>query len=360
MAEANPEFIFVLGPQTGLRTVVMKSPAVAGRVASCEVHVAEEFVSRHQFRLELTADGWVMENLSVNGTRVNGRKFKTGKKVLLDSGDVLGMGKDTEILFVAPGDDPDQVLFESRSAHPAEAEGPAPPPVPEDRGETEQPAEQPAEQAQASQRDVPPGAPEGPDEEITDEQRERKAKIRKYVIFGAVWGVALIALIIVLSMVERGGTIVSSRPRQLSKHHIAEALREDIERNKNLQAAAERLRKAVSGYGTGKWFRPGELQECVKNFKLHLAYLGRPDFDNPRHSLMYKDARDRLTDKVQKEYWQGWIREQDGRWAGADEIWQRLMRVIPRDQEWNTPGYERLQKNIMAHAAYVRRHLRKK
>ena len=354
MAEANPEFVFVSGPQTGLRTIVMKSPAVAGRVASCDVHVTEEFVSRRQFSLELSADGWVMENLSASGTRVNGRKFKT-RKVLLDSGDVLGMGKDTEVLFVAPGDDPDQVLSEYRSAHPAEAEAPPPPALPgegpEDQGETEQPAEQPAEQAQA---------PEQPDEEITDEQRQRKAKIRKYVIFGSVWGAALIALIIVLSMVKRGEPILSGRPAQFSKHQIAEALREDIERSKNLQAAAERLRKAVSGYRTGKSFHEGELQDCVKNFKLHLAYLGRPDFDDPRHSLMYKDARDRLVARVQKEYWQGWIREQDGRWAGADTIWQRLMRVIPRDQEWNTPGYERLQKNIMAHAAYVRRHMGKR
>jgi len=349
MAQANPELIFLTGPQQGRRSVIMTSPAVAGRVASCDLHLSEEFVSRQQFSLELTVDGWVMENLSVNGTRVNGKRFKAGKKVLLDSGDVLRMGRDTEILFVAPGDDPDMILAEHRSANPVQAPAPRAPA-----------AEAPRDQPQ-SEPSSPAPPPEEPAEEMTEEQKLTKAKIRKYVIFGIVWGIGLVVLIAVLVMMRGGdGPIKRARPAKLSKRQIEEMLREDIGRDKNLQEAAERLTKAIGKYGTGKWFREGELQNCVKNFKLHLAYLGRPDFEDPKHSLMYKDARRKLIREVQDRYREAWIMEQDRQWAAADEGWQILMRVIPRDPEWDTPGYDKLQRDIMAHASYARRYLRKR
>lgn len=349
MPQPNPELIFLTGPQQGQRSIIMTSPAVAGRVASCDLHLTEEFVSRQQFSLELTVEGWVMENLSANGTRVNGKKFKAGKRVLLDSGDVLRMGRDTEVLFVAPGDDPDQILAEYQLANPVQAPAPQAPATeaPQDRPESKPPPL--------------PSAPEEPAEEMTDEQKLAKAKIRKYVIFGIVWGIGLVALIAALTMMRGGdGPIRSSRPTKLLKRRIEGMLREDISREKNLQEAAERLTKAIGKYGTGKWFREGELQNCVKNFKLHLAYLDSPDFDDPKHSLMYKDARGKLIRRVQDRYREAWFREQDRQWAGADEIWQKLMRVIPRDSEWDTTGYDKLQRNIMAHAAYARRYLRKR
>ena len=196
---------------------------------------------------------------------------------------------------------------------------------------------------------------------MTDEERLTRAKIRKYIIFGVVWGIGLIVLIAVLVTMRGGdGPMRSVRPAQLSKRQIEDMLREDLRRPKNLQEAAERLTKAVGRYGTGKWFLPGELQNCVKNFKLHLAYLGSPDFDDPKHKLRYTHARDKLIKQVQGGYREAWIREQDRQWAGADEGWQLLMRVIPRDPEWDTKGYKKLQRDIMTHASYARRYLRKR
>ena len=353
MAQANPELIFLTGPQQGQRSVIMTSPAVAGRVASCDLHLSEEFVSRQQFSLELTVDGWVMANLSVNGTRINGKKYKAGKRILLDSGDVLRMGRDTEILFVAPGDDPDMVLAEHRSANPVQAparQAPA----------TETPPDRPEPEPTSP---APPPPPEEPAEEMSDEQELSKAKIRKYVIFGVVWGIGLIVLATVLVLMKGGNGPIgptSSRPTKLSRRQIEDMLQEDIHRDKNLQEAAERLTKAIGKYGTGKWFQEGELQGCVKNFELHLAYRGRPDFDEPKHKIMYKDARNKLIRKVQGNYREAWIREQDRQWVGADEGWQMLMLIVPRDPEWNTAGYDKLQRNIMAHASYARRYLRKR
>ena len=125
MAEPCPELIFLSGPQRGERAAILQSPAVAGRSPQAEIILREQGASREQTRFELTREGWIMENLSANGTRVNGKRYKAGKKILLDTGDILGVGRDTEILYVAAGDDPDTALT-AIGGLPTQAPPPAP------------------------------------------------------------------------------------------------------------------------------------------------------------------------------------------------------------------------------------------
>ena len=77
-----------------------------------------------------TADGWIMENLSANGTAVNGRRYKADKQILLATGDVIGVGMETEILFVAGGDDPAEAIARYRQSQqsPNLSRRPNPPP----------------------------------------------------------------------------------------------------------------------------------------------------------------------------------------------------------------------------------------
>ena len=81
----------------------------------------EEAASREHIRFLFTHDGWVMENLSANGTLINNKRYKRDKKILLDTGDVLGVGLETKILYVAPGDDPEEALGAWRAANPEPA-----------------------------------------------------------------------------------------------------------------------------------------------------------------------------------------------------------------------------------------------
>ena len=74
MANARPELIFVAGPQAGERAVLMTNDVLVGRSPSADVHLEEHAASREQLRFQLTGEGWLMENLSAQGTRINGRR----------------------------------------------------------------------------------------------------------------------------------------------------------------------------------------------------------------------------------------------------------------------------------------------
>ena len=119
MAAARPELLFVRGPQAGQRVVLTTGQAVLGRSPECDVRLEEESASRRQVQFEMTAEGVVVENLSSQGTLISGKRYKSGKRVLLDTGDVLAAGAVTEILFVAAGDDPEAALTAYRQARPA-------------------------------------------------------------------------------------------------------------------------------------------------------------------------------------------------------------------------------------------------
>ena len=109
----NPEcpvLMFVRGPQEGQRVLLNQSVLVLGRGGGSDVMLSEDFASRRQARYELLQPGPTLENLSDKGTWINGKRYKAGKHVLLETGDLIGAGRETEILFVAAGDDADAAL----------------------------------------------------------------------------------------------------------------------------------------------------------------------------------------------------------------------------------------------------------
>ena len=122
MADPRPELIVVRGPHDGERAVLMSDQAVVGRAAECDIQIRDETVSRRQLKFLLAPGGWVVENISANLVRINGKKYRTGRKAFLETGDVLRIGAETDILFISPGDDPDQTLRTYRQDHPLAAE----------------------------------------------------------------------------------------------------------------------------------------------------------------------------------------------------------------------------------------------
>jgi hypothetical protein len=347
MTPPCPELLFVSGPQEGQRVVLLKQVMSAGRAEVCDVHLAEEFASRRHLQFEITPDGCALEVLSPRGLHINGKAYKPGKKILLDTGDCLGIGAATNILFVGAGDDPEAALTAYRKAHPllrpakADAKEEAPP------AETAPPG--PAREEAA--KPTAPGAAGGPEEL---QAQAKRAKVRKYAILGGVYAAAMVVLVIVLAhMKHDDGQTSGGVPIFLPDSAVEEAIREPLSRGSNENLAAEDLRQAQVMFDSRK-FRPGNLQKCVKAFKMHLAYLNRQEFQAPENTTLFQSAREELIQQVKDAYTEARNREMARQWSAASQKWDQLLVILPHDPEWNTAAYNKLVDNVMAHAGYVR------
>ncbi len=345
----NPELIFVSGPQAGERRSLTQRSVVAGRAPSCEIRLVEEFVSRQQFRIENTADGWVVENLSSHGTLINDKKFKAGKKVILDTGDVLSVGAMTRIMFVSADDDGAAALEQYRQQHPQNEEVHEVPDVIADGETKEVPQTSTEPQAAVAEEPAEEATPAAP-----------PSKLRKYGIYAAIYLAALVALAVALSSINKTDGTGNGPPAIMEQREIEESLSEPLKRGVNSNMAAEHRQKAINIYD-GRSFRTGGLQACVKLFKLSLASQSgnKIEFDDFKVNEMYRTSSTELADQVYNSYRSALILEKGGQWVAAIGGWEKLRVVIPQDSEWDTTGYEKLSKNIASHAAYCRQQLKK-
>ncbi len=342
MADPRPELLFVRGPQAGHRAVVMKDGAVVGRGSAADIRLAEQHASRQHARLLHTVEGWIVENVGSSFTCVNGKKYKSGKQILLDTGDVIGIGLQTEALFVAPGDDPDGALAAWKAQH-ADAPDAAP--------DTESPI---APDTPAP--DEPPTTTV-PDADAPAAPAAAPSKMRKYALFAGLYLVGMVVLVAVLLSLRGGGGSgpSSDLPKVLAPADIADALRAPLRRAPNAQEAAARLETARAL--AARTLRDSDLHNAVKNFKLHLAYLGAIRFEDPAHDLEYDTKLTEMIRTVTQLYQEGWIREKDGKWEEAHALWEKLLALVSPDAEWDSKEYEALHRNIWKHAGYTRSHM---
>lgn len=364
-----PELVFLAGPQQGRRVVVMGNAAVLGRGEEADIQAAEQYVSRQQLQFTLTHDGWVVENISSRPIRINGKKYKRKKKVLLDTGDLIGVGVSTEILFVGPGDDPEDALREYRRSKLVLAgEQPQQPsPLPVDaKADTAAPPAGGQPPAPASPAAAAAGGPELTAEPVEDEgpatrqlesvaSEETRRKRRKYVIFFAVDIAVFLALVIWLSLGsngtdgEAGGT-----PERLTREEIEAALTADRERVRNPARAELRLKEAQRHYGEIAW-DPGALYRCVKAYKVSLAFSKQPTFDSFEDADKLREAEKLLVERVHRQYKRAWYLEEQYNWQDAQEAFEELLIMVPeRDRE--DPAYEFV-RNVKAHREYINKHI---
>ncbi|MBL7134654.1 MAG: FHA domain-containing protein [Phycisphaerae bacterium] len=349
MAMGHPELIFVAGCQEGQRSVLMSNVAVAGRSQSADVQLREEYVSREQFRLTFTTAGWVVENLSGNPIRINRKKFKRGKRVIVETGDVVAVGAETEILFVAQGDDAEEALAAYRAAHAAPVDAEA-------RG---QQAEMSAAAAQVGEQpqEAPAAEPEAAQDEESAETIQRKAKLKKYgIMFGVYMGL-LIAGAIVVNWLVKGQTVTTAALERLTPRDIENALKIEPKRKvKDLRAAAKALQQAKAIYQDAA-VKDGNLYKSIKYFKLHKAYK-RGQFETVEDERLYQRAMDELVDKVQGKYHNAMLFERNREWRKARVLFEELLRVVPAKSEPEPEEYNRLFDNVKDHLVYVRKKAR--
>lgn len=355
----RPELIFLAGPQQGQRAVLTGDSALVGRSESADVRIAEQYVSREQMQFTLTREGWIVENLSARPMRINGKKYKPRKKILLATGDLIGLGMKTEILFVASGDDPEEALRAFRESHvvpPPQAQPPAEQPQPVEAEEKVSPPEG----AERPEPKEPAGEPKTEELEGPDEQRRKKYK--KYGIMFGAYGLVIIILIIWLSSLKGGGNGngAGGGPEVLTKDRIDSVLSARLEKELNEGKAKEKLSEAVAIYK--RMWDVSDPYICFKRFKEALAYMGKESFGTLEHDDMYAKAGQKVRDQIEEQYQRAFFLEKKGNWPAAQDAFNRLLLMVPeeREQQRDEGVYERLVKNFRAHLAYVNRRAEQK
>jgi pSer/pThr/pTyr-binding forkhead associated (FHA) protein len=351
---------FVAGPQAGQRVVLTKAVAILGRGSEADVLLSEDYASRQQARYELVRAGATLENLSPKGTWVNGKLYKAGKKLLLETGDLLGVGAETEILFIAAGDDPDTALaLHNQAMPPKSAFGK------KHRARIKPEGDQPKGEAPEDE----PGVEEdnAPDEfdrrprqkrasEMTPAERARfedEAR-RKKIMIGLGIYLAILAVIVIAVVLYRtpsrdeGGTPI---PYMLTPAEIRAALAGRIEKSPNPVKKESKLQEALELYQQ-HGLEPLYLHKCLVAFKESLAYGGREFFDDPEDGQKYRDVLDKLIRVVQERYRNAYILERNKDWKRAEREFGMLLRIVP-DRE------SLIFKDVQKHHGRVRAFLQK-
>ena len=371
MSDSCPELVFLTGPQQGRHLPIIGAPAVAGRGGDVQIALAENYVSRRQMQFQQTPDGWIVENLSTNGTIINNRRFKVGKQVILETGDVIEVGLQTKILFVNTGDS----VYEAVKAY-------------NEENQADQPAlkKTPRDEVPPSDQTPPPPtskfAPKSKADHVElktasvlteDEEKllAKKAKYKKYAIFFGVYLLAMVVLVLFLATRDgQSGPSENSLPERLTDADIEGAIEALPDLSPNSMAAKVALDNALALYSNNPWYQTGGLYECVKQFKLYRAYKGGVGFDRIEDETKYLEVlrngrkiteggaggQEGLVVKVKREYNKAWEFENSSRWREAMESLVNIIALIP-EQDNQDPTYELLLTNVFKHRSYVKARL---
>jgi len=357
MSQEHPELIFVAGPQKGQRVVLGRPVLLLGRGGGADIMLSEQYVSREQARYVLAPQGPTLENLSSRGTWITGKRFKAGKRVLLESGDLIGMGKETEALFVAAGDDPEaalaiyeQSLPTGKNAFgkkPKLERAPAQPKPPEEPAPVESESAEPEEVASTPQRGRKRPSDMSAEERLAV---ERKARRRKIAIGIGIYLGAILVLVVFLATMSGEHGSEMPMPRMLSSQEIEDALTAIPEKTPNRLFAEQKLEEAL---GTYQQYGPDSpnLYKCVRAFKQSLAYSGNHFFEDSEHDQIYREVLSRLTEIVKKKYRNAYLYEKNRDWDKAEIGFRKLLAMMfdETDVEKNV-----LFANVQAHHKRVK------
>ncbi len=363
MAGARPELIFVAGPQAGQRAVLMNDVSYIGRSPQADVCVQEEFVSRQHVRFALTRDGWVMENVSTSSKiSINGKKYKAGKQLILASGDVLGLGAETELLFVEAGDDPNGVLAAYREKNPTPISSTTKHKKPAEPSKVEKAVSEasPIEPVKKARKRKPVKEP------ASSGEAARKAKYRKYAIGFGIYMVLMIGLFALLMAAKsaKEDQEQTEAPRAwLTGKEISDAIESDLERAPNVEASARSLKNADELFrNRSRTHEKKNLYLCVKNYKLYLAFRRKDKrIFTPGDERNFDTARRELIERFQTTYDNALVAERGHRWADAHNELEELLRYIPVNEATEDPQVKAvIVDNVLEHLRYVSKEMNQK
>jgi len=353
MAERHPHLIILGGPDGGRTIVVDRLPVTVGRLATCQIRLAEQYISREHFRLAASAEGVVLDVLSGAGVRIAGHKYRKGKHILLATGDVVDVGAETEILFVAADDDPKAALADLEAARAAAAAA----------RQAEPPPAELVEEAELPEAELPeaetPEAPEAEAEPLTPARQaelQRKQRMRKILIGLGVY-LALLAIGAVLLSIWSSST--TSRDaggpalEVLTKEEMLEHLkRPEAGLSANSQEA-DRAAAEARRLFTGRHIHAGDTYRCIRQYIRYKAFAGdRLRFEVASDQTNFDTALNELTAELWPAYQRACLESRQGRWHAAKDEFERVRDLVP-DQ--NDP----INRNVQRHLKRVYDRIRK-
>ncbi|HDZ22116.1 hypothetical protein LCGC14_0302410 [marine sediment metagenome] len=362
MSDPRPELIVVRGPHDGERAVLMSDQAVVGRAAECDIQIRDETVSRRQLKFVLAPGGWVVENISANPVRINGKKYKTGRKAFLETGDVLRVGAETDILFISPDDDPDQTLRTYRQDHPQAAEPPAEAGADESaQGDAEAGTPEPAPRASVSPlgrvaRQLA-GTAE-PDEQLDEigslseeDAAEAAENRRKYILLGVVGG-GMIIFILALAFRGGGKETPDLVVRRMTTDEIQRVLEKRLPSRGQNPVEADSAIQQARRYYRDRELESGNHYKCIKYFKIYLAYSGDSGLA-VADERMYRTAMGELSKRVEDAYNTAYARTQNQEWHLAGIEFERIQKYVPAKSEPDPEAHNPIWENVQKHLTYI-------
>ncbi len=362
MPARNAELIFVSGPQQGHREALLSTCVLIGRDPSADICIQEEAVSRQHARMDLVPDGWVLTNLSGNGTFINSKRYKKSKKqILLDTGDILQIGQETFMLFVAGGDDSEQALQEYRRGNPTPAVGEA--------EEVREPSDslegsgQEAESPAAGQGQATRGSSREDSEEDVEASGDDSGskRFKKFAVGIGIYFAAMLGLFVFLA--SRGSSDAGGAGQAPPRIPADEIERILIDKTYDRQADPVRAAQMLSE--AEQYFRrrndePGNLYRAVKAYKLHMAYRQVANFQRYIHQAHYNQALEQLKNRVLELYDEAYVKTRRGRWAEAQQAWEMLQAQLPVKQGDEPELQNKLWEHIKRQVTYVLKQRKKK
>jgi pSer/pThr/pTyr-binding forkhead associated (FHA) protein len=245
----NPIQIQILnGPGAGRRVSFTSTPITFGRDPDSTLVVADSIASRKHGEIRQEGEGWVLVNLSPNGTRVNRRKVTSEPQPLRD-GDTIYVEK--------------QALFSIG----IEA---------------------------AEDKDKKPAAP-----------KKLKAPVNKRArlwLWLTGYAAAMLLLLVFFSTLGTGG---HTDPRATVPVLLSDDIAREISRPAKVPGldpdkAKRCLEQAQKDYSSIR--SPTDFYPAYHNFQEALAYSGRDSFDSPDDWNHYRDVKERLIAEVKRQY----------------------------------------------------------
>jgi len=368
MAKDRAELIFISGPQQGERSLLMAATVIVGRHPTCDIQITEQTVSRQQVRFQLTPHGWVVSSIASSPIRIDGKRFKAGQQIIVDTGDVLGVGLETEMLFVAQGADVEAALAELAETQPQFADfgGAAALQAPSTKPAAPATPPPTASVPPLPEATPPPPPPEPEDEEEIEEslvdeiaaaEQARKTKVRKYAVGFGIYGVLLIGFIAAMQMRPTGEPGTSGGPPiRIPDREIELILtkkRHDIPKREI--RSPEILQQARRHYDDYPQY-PGAMFRAVKNFNIYLAYSGRTDlgFAQSKDQRLYLDAREKLVESVTRAYRLAWKHTKNEDWHAALREFLVVQEMLPVNEDPYPDEDNRLFANVRDFIKYIR------
>jgi len=289
------------GPGAGTRLRVDQPTVTFGRAPECDLTLDQSFVSREHGRITLTDKGWVLENLSPNGTVVGGKKV-TKKPRPIASGQVVSIG--------------DQEVFEVVSLSEPPAEAPPPEAAP------------------------PGGAP------TESGKQPMSGRMKLWIGIGVFWLIVLVLGVVLKSTSsnDRSEDPITRLPSLTEaeiRDRVAEQIRATLPKQPpDSRLAREHANNALRAYNQRSTDPQGWIT-ALQEYRKSLSYTAGPRLKDIEDDKRYLEVQNHLIDEITRRYRRAYNLLRNRSFTRADAEYRELLRIYHAP---GTPLYEQLQR----------------